>query len=173
MAQPSKRAAGRALADFLPLRPAEQLLLKACREGTVAVIGNKLPTETVDSLLVRASLLRFLLLGGDEDTPVHEQGVHVLGAIIEGPLDLLGSGVPHSVGIHCCRFAELLRLQDARVQGSFSLSGSAVAGIDGERVVISGSCRARPRVQCHGGSGPEPRADRRRPRLQRRRVQPA
>jgi hypothetical protein len=69
----ARTVAGRALEDFLPLLPAEQLLLRACRLGDVAKLGDAVPEAADDSCRVRAEFLRFLLLGGDARAPVHER----------------------------------------------------------------------------------------------------
>ena len=49
---------GRTLAEFQPLKPAEQKLLEACRQGTSAHISNERPEAANDDNIVRASFLR-------------------------------------------------------------------------------------------------------------------
>ena len=79
------------------------------------------------------------MLGGDEEAPVHERGVQLSGAIIDGMLDLFGAELPHGAAIHHCACTGLLILEDAQIQGSLSLTGSVVAGIHGDRVVVIGN----------------------------------
>ena len=54
--------AERRLSDFLPLGPAEQLLLDCCRVGEVAQVAEKRPEAPDATNRIRASFLRFLLL---------------------------------------------------------------------------------------------------------------
>jgi hypothetical protein len=58
---------------------------------------------------IDAGFVRFLTLGGDESAPVHENGVHLQGAWLEGVLDLgdcdlvrpiILSQLPHQVWDH-------------------------------------------------------------------------
>src|SRR5262245_57054998 len=81
---------GRSREDFGPLRPAELGLADAVRLGQWYGASEldwhdeddlkKLRED--DAFHVRASFLRFLALGGDADTPVHEKGVRLYGAFI-------------------------------------------------------------------------------------------
>jgi hypothetical protein len=104
-----KRAYGRNLADFGDLHPAEKDLLDKCAHGKVAKLGDDVPADDSDpGKLVRASFLRFLLLGGDEQAPVHEQGVQLFGAWIQGKLDLKNCFVPHGLKLEKCKFDEFV-----------------------------------------------------------------
>lgn len=85
---------GRTLLEFLPLQPGETELLQACEEGEVAELADKRPTERTAANAVRASFIRFLALGGDDKAPIHEHGVRLAGAWIEGALDLEGAFTP-------------------------------------------------------------------------------
>jgi hypothetical protein len=96
-----KRAFGRSLADFCiegattpnGLHSAEERLLECTRLGETCWIGDERPTEATPENTVRGSFLRFLLLGGDEDAPVHEKGAQLFGAFIDGDLDFEGSTI--------------------------------------------------------------------------------
>ncbi len=91
-----KRAFGRSLADFriegVPtpngLHPAEERLLDCAARGTACRIASVRPEKAAPENTVRGAFLRFLLLGGDEDVPVHEKGVILYGGFIEGGIDL-------------------------------------------------------------------------------------
>lgn len=132
-------AAGRRLGDFLPLGPAEQLLLDCCRIGELARVGRDLPKASDANNRVRASFLRFLLLGGDERAPVHERGVRLYGSWVEGRLDLGGCVVPFNVVLKHSHFAGLLFAQDARLGGLLSLEGSCLSlGMDADRLQVNG-----------------------------------
>ncbi len=136
--QPLK-AHGRSLADFLPLHPAEEKLLSACRTGTTAVIADERPEEETADNLVRAEFLRFLALGGDERAPVHEHGVRLSGAWIAGEVDVEGAAVPHDLVCWKCHFDLTPVFRGASVAGSLILSGSRVPGFSGNRMTCSGS----------------------------------
>jgi hypothetical protein len=56
---------------------------------------------------VRASFVRFLVLGGDEQAPVHEHGVQLRGAWLTGILDLDHAEVPRPLEIAHCRIERL------------------------------------------------------------------
>ena len=65
-ARPAGLADGRWLEDFAPLSAAEQQLVEACATGEWCRFGEAPPREANPALVIRAVLLRFLLLGGDE-----------------------------------------------------------------------------------------------------------
>ncbi len=121
----SKRAYGRNLADFGDLHPAEKILLDQCAKGKVAEIGNGVPVDSSDcNKIVRASFLRFLLLGGDAQAPVHEKGVQLSGAWIKDQLNLENCLVPHRMTISRCKFDQPIIAIDAHIAGLLVLSGS-------------------------------------------------
>jgi len=88
----TKRAHGRSLGDFWldgeegKLHPAEAKLVAACAKGEPAIVDMRVPEGPGPDNFIRAGLLRFLALGGDAQTPVHEHGVQLMGAWIDGPL---------------------------------------------------------------------------------------
>ncbi len=132
-----KRPFGRSLSDFGELKKAEKTLLECCATGEEAKIGETVPTNDSDpNKIVRAGFLRFLLLGGDEGAPVHEKGVQLTGAWIEGQLDFGNCDVPHGVNLSKCNFNEAIVANYAHVAGFFVLSGSHLhqgLGADGLR----------------------------------------
>ena len=83
-----KKAFGRSLDDFLPLRDAENKLLHACASGTDLALSHGRPEQKTPENALRAEFVRFLALGGDESAAIHEMGVQVEGAWIEGSLNL-------------------------------------------------------------------------------------
>lgn len=131
--------AERRLSDFLPLGPAEQLLLDCCRVGEMARLAEQRPEVPDPTNRIRASFLRFLLLGGDEQAPVHERGVRMSGYWVEGRLDLGGCAVPFGATLVHSHFAGLLFAQDARLSGPLSLAGSCLSrGMNADRVQVNG-----------------------------------
>ncbi len=137
---PPKRAHGRSLADFGNLHPAEKILLEKCAIGAAATIGNGVPADGSDRFkIVRASFLRFLLLGGDEQAPVHEQGVQLFGAWIQGELNLENCHVPHRMALSECKFDEPIIAIDAHIAGLLFLSGSHLQkGLSADRLRCDG-----------------------------------
>lgn len=126
---------GRALTDFEPLRPGELHLLNACKKGEIAKLGDETPESSTDEKSVRAAFVRFLLLGGDEHAPVHERGVRLRGAFVEGSLDLRGCRIPANVTLTHSRFNGQISALDAQVDGLFSLHGSYLTrGLTADRM---------------------------------------
>lgn len=132
------KAAGRTLADFKQLSPAEQKLLAACRLGEFAKIAEVRPEAATDNNTVRAAFLRFLALDGDKQAPVHEHGVKLKGAWVEGVLDLEGAHVPSSLTLHCCHFSDEPQLLHSHIYGLLSLAGSHVNGLKADGMICDG-----------------------------------
>lgn len=135
-----KKADGRSLNDFLPLKPGEQDLLEACRLGETSDLGKAVPEKPTSENSVRAGFLRFLLLGGDDQAPVHEQGVRLTGAFVKGCLDLDGCHIKAQIDLMMCRFDAPIFALDARLDGTLLMNGSYLA--DGFLA---------DRLHCHGG----------------------
>ncbi|CAN7287223.1 hypothetical protein LJR039_001314 [Pseudorhodoferax sp. LjRoot39] len=147
----AKLAVGRLLSDFQPLLPGEQALLLACRRGEVAELGASLPEVPTDTRHIRAPFLRFLLLGGDAQAPVHERGVQLKGAYVTDQLDLTGCRIPYNVSLKCCRFVGPVRAQDARVEGLMTLEESHLAqGLNADRLRCAGGLFLRHRFKAVG-----------------------
>jgi hypothetical protein len=94
--------------------------------------------ERSDQVFVRADFLRFLALGGDDATPVHEKGVRLKGAFIDGELDISSCLEVWPLEFHNCVFSEGLDFSGARLR-RVSLSGSHVRAIEGVRCRAKGS----------------------------------
>lgn len=135
----NQAVAGRRLSYFLPLGPAEQLLLECCRAGEVARLAEQRPEAPDATNRIRASFLRFLLLGGDEQAPVHERGVQLSGSWVEGQLDLEGCVVPSNVTLSNSNFDDLLLAQDAHFGGVLALEGCCLnQGMNADRLQVNG-----------------------------------
>lgn len=61
------------------------------------------------------------MLGGDECAPVHEKGVQLRGAWIEGELNFEGATLPHSLRLTYCHLNTTPNLRDSVVQGCLLL----------------------------------------------------
>jgi len=130
---------GRTLAEFQPLQPAETALLQACAEGEFAVLGKERPAEKTEANAVRASFIRFLALGGDDEAPVHERGVQLIGAWIEGVLDLQGAVTTSNLSLNRSYFESPPMLRGAEIAGTLTLSGSLLPGLQADRLQCKGS----------------------------------
>jgi hypothetical protein len=148
-----KRAFGRSLGDFRiegattpnGLLPAEEKLLVDAARGEICLVSQldwkkaedleKLKNDT--EFRIRAGFLRFLLLGGDEASPVHEKGVDLSQAYIADDLDLEGCRAVVELNIRHSFLSGSLTIRDAHTKG-LNLAGSRVAGIQGDRTRIDG-----------------------------------
>jgi hypothetical protein len=118
-------ALGRSFNDFPNRSTAENEVVASAREGRVARFGTKIPDASNDANLVRAGLVRFLALGGDERTSVHEREIHIEGAWIEGHLDLEG-----------CRVVRALRFNSCKINGAVILLDADLVGLELDRSVV-------------------------------------
>jgi hypothetical protein len=130
---------GRTLAEFLPLQPGETALLQACAEGELAKLADKRPTERTAANAVRASFIRFLALGGDDEAPIHELGVNLGGSWIEGVLDLEGAVTSSGLLLVYSHFESTPIFQDAQITGTLNLSGSLAPGLMADQLQCKGS----------------------------------
>jgi len=127
------------VADFGALLPAEARLVEACRLGEVANVGPERPENKTKDNEIRASVLRFLSLGGDAETPIHERGVQLAGAWIEGPWDLSGAEIPCDLHLLRCTFADPITLRYARLSVGFNLAGCRAVGIAADGIRAFGT----------------------------------
>src|SRR3546814_8768674 len=70
---------------------------------------------------VRAAFVRCLALGGDEQAPVHENGVELQGAWLVGSLNLATTKTPYALYLNYCRIEKIEAIH----------SELAVLGLDG------------------------------------------
>jgi hypothetical protein len=102
-----------------------------------------------DAACIRASFLRFLLLGGDDNAPVHEKGVQLVGAYISGTLDCEHSVLERSLLLRGCLFQEPIIFTDATAS-TLELRGCYVKGILAERARVSGGIHLSDGFTCSG-----------------------
>lgn len=151
-APPAKRRPhGRSLEDFYlkgkdgkektgtaRLHPAEWKLLEAARTGEFATIAKQRPEKATRGNRIRGSFLRFIALGGDDQNPLHEKGVQLLGAWITGECDLEGGHLTQDFIVAHSVFADVLILRGA-VARTINLTGSECrAGLGGDRLETRG-----------------------------------
>ncbi len=126
------------LADFQPLHPAEAKVVAGLGSGDFNRIGNGLcPTGNDPTRIVRAELLRLLILGGGDDFRLHEKGLRLSGAEVTGILDLEGCRIPRDIALTDCRFDASPVLRSAIIDNLF-LDGSALPGLQADRLEARG-----------------------------------
>lgn len=156
------------LDDFQPLHPAEANIIDSLSSGAFDRIGDgRRPEEATPDRIVRAELLRFLLLGGEESYRPHEKGVQISGAWITGPLDLEGCRIPMVIALRHCMLVAVPVLSAAiidsvqfdgsslpglladglEVRGSLSLIASSVSG-----AIVMPGCRLGASLRCDGAN---------------------
>lgn len=136
--RPTKLPEGRWLDDLRPLKWAEQQLIEKAAAGKPCRLGKKRPEAATVGNRIRAKLIRFLILGGDDGHPVHELGIWLEGAWIDGDLDLECVQSTVFVALLQCRVSGLLRAVDADLPG-LNLEGTLLHGLDAARLNVEGS----------------------------------
>ena len=132
-----KRARGRSLSDFPEPTLAERRLIDACRKGEICDLGLCRPEKLSADTKIDAALVRFLALGGDESAPVHEKGVHLRGAWLDGALDLGDCDVARPIILSNCR-VEAINADDARIPALIIESSRLERRLNGDRLVCKG-----------------------------------
>lgn len=131
---PAAAAADRIdLSAFLPLRPAEQEVLRAFADDDIARVGLRRPLVPSVSISVRGALLGHLARHGGA-----VRRVQVVGAWIEGPLDLRDASVPEGLWFFRCVFDASPRFDGARIGGSLSFPGCLLPGLRAEDCTVAG-----------------------------------
>ncbi|RTL65955.1 MAG: hypothetical protein EKK41_19605 [Hyphomicrobiales bacterium] len=124
------------LADFeTNLLPAERCILQHSRCGTQCKLSSKLPSEPAPDIKVRAEFIRFLIMGGDASTHVHEFGLDIKGAWIVGDINLSGCVAERRLFLDCCHLEDGLTFIDACLKTIF-IEGCYLARIRGQRSTL-------------------------------------
>ncbi len=140
-----KRAFGRSLGDFRiegaatpnGLHPAEERLLACAARGKVCRVAPRCPEKAMQGNTVRGAFLRFLLLGGNDNAPVHENGIILLGAFIKGGIDLESARAVRSFRFRRCHIAQPLNGRNASFDdiclwecqlGSLNFDSASISG---------------------------------------------
>jgi len=88
----------------------EKRLIEAAAKGEECILGDgNLPPQgtTPPERTIRAQVIRFLALGGDNDHPVDPRGVMLAGAVVPDQLNLQNATVPVLLGFFNCRLRSL------------------------------------------------------------------
>jgi hypothetical protein len=132
---------GRWLGDFGRLSDAEDWLIECCAKGDAwgpEDWDEKRPKTSTQANVIRAELIRFLLLGGDCNHPVHETGVIAYGAWIKGTLDLHQCLAPKRLVLELCNFENAPILAGAVLQDMF-LRGCHFPGLLADGLKVAGT----------------------------------
>ncbi|MFO1220115.1 MAG: polymer-forming cytoskeletal protein [Burkholderiaceae bacterium] len=125
------------LSAFEPLRAAEQLVLRAWRDDDIARVGLRRPIVPSSDITVRGAFVA-QLARGSADGRLAPRSVQIVGAWIEGRMDLRDAHVGESLWFYRCVFNATPRLDGARVSGSVSFPGCLLPGLRAEDAVIGG-----------------------------------
>jgi hypothetical protein len=123
-----------ALDGFGRLRRAERLLVRACSSGDIAKISLRRPERSSAETSIRASLLAFIARGGLQ---LRGRRLQLMGAWIEGRLDLGDASIAGSLWFYRCRFDAAVLLDGARVAGSAVFAGCHLSGLMAEACTIA------------------------------------
>lgn len=154
------------LADFEPLRPAEERLVKWLQAGNrkFLILSENVPDGPSDAVTLRATFIRYLALGGCEDCRLPETGLRVAGAYIDGDeknsdstkgLDLEGAILPHDLALVSCHIPDSIILRSAKVKNLLlirsEMKGEITAdGLQAERNISLDSARVSGEVRLLG-----------------------
>jgi hypothetical protein len=134
MAPPPTRRESAALARFGPLRHAERLLVQACASGDIAKVGLRLPETSTAEVSLRAHFIEFVLRGG---LRLRGRRLQLVGAFVEGRLDLGDASIAGSLWFYRCRFDSQVLLDRAHVAGAVTFSGCHLSGLLAEGCSIA------------------------------------
>jgi hypothetical protein len=121
------------LSAFAPLRPAERTLLRAFVDDDIARVGLRRPLVPSDSISVRGALVAHIARHGGAG-----RRVQIVGAWVEGPLDLRDASVPEGLWFFRCVFDASPRFDGARIGGSLSFPGCLLPGLRAEDCTVAG-----------------------------------
>ena len=133
--RPADLPYGRWLGDFEPLSAIEKRLVEHCARGEPLVVDKSRPEKPSIGNRIRADIIRFLLLGGDGENPVHENEVRVRGAWIEGTLNIQYAKCKVGLDARRCIFDNSIDAIESRIP-ALHLMGCSIPGLiaDGIRV---------------------------------------
>jgi hypothetical protein len=121
------------------LTPAELILLETAQTGVTAKIGLTVPNLRASNVLIRAGLLRYLILGGCKDFRTQPSGITVNGAWIAGKLDLSFTTAHGPIDLFNCHIAERPQMVQMQADGLAIVGCTMAYGINAARIQISGN----------------------------------
>lgn len=127
------------LRDAGLLTPAEELLLQAAERGETARVGLTVPNLKAPHVLIRAHLLRYLILGGCKDFRTQPSGITLRGAWIGGTLDLSFTAPHGPVDFFNCHFAQRPQMLQTQADGLAIVDCTLADGLNAARIQIAGN----------------------------------
>ena len=121
------------------LTPAELILLEAAQTGTTAQISLTVPNLKAPNVLIRASLLRYLILGGCKDFRTQPSGITLSGGWISGTLDLSYTAARGPVDFFNCHFAEQPQVLQLHADGLAIVGCTMADGLNAARIQVAGN----------------------------------
>jgi hypothetical protein len=121
------------LSAFAPLRPAEQTVVRAFADDDIARVGLRRPLVPSASISVRGMLVSHLARHAGAS-----RRVQIVGAWIEGAVDLRDAAVPEGLWFFRCVFDASPRFDGARIGGSLSFPGCLLPGLRAEDCTVAG-----------------------------------
>ncbi len=119
--------------------PAEATLLSHAAAGTLCQLSPACPDAAdPNAPRIRADLLAHLVTGGSDAAPVSPQGIRLLGAVIDGPLQLSFLEAKGETDLRLCAFTDPITARRAHFT-QLVLSGSHFPSLTCEGAEISGS----------------------------------
>lgn len=130
------------------LSNAERVLIENCKIGEPTILGDGvLPKGPSLERTIRANLLRYLILGGDDNCRVHERGVRLMGAWVQGKLELRSAQSQMAIELIQCGFEKSIAAQQACF-ASLGLMGNEFPGLNAELAVVRGNVLL-DEITCH------------------------
>lgn len=119
--------------------PAEAALLAHAAAGTLCQLSPACPDPADPGApRIRAALLSHLICGGSAAAPVAPEGVRLIGAVVEGPLQLSFRTAQGETDLRLCAFTHPVAARRASLV-QLVLNGSRLPGLSAEGAVVAGS----------------------------------
>lgn len=141
--------------DLAPFSEAEAKLIAECSDPERLTFGDgSLPAEgeANPAVSLRAAVLRQILLATPGAPVLHDKGLRLRGARIDGALDLQGCDCARDITLSHCRLDAALNLVNTTLRG-LHLSGGVIAGISADNARFSGSLYLRDDILVLGEIG--------------------
>ena len=121
------------------LTSAEQTLLDAAQLGETARVSLTVPNLKSPNVLVRAALLRYLIMGGCSDFQTQPSGITLNGAWIAGRLDLSFTQARGPIDFFNCHFSERPQMLQLQADGLTIVGCTLADGLNAARIQIAGN----------------------------------
>lgn len=139
-----------------PLTLAEQKFVNCMKLGIPCEIGGNRPSPALDAaarnnLVIRADLIRFFLLGGNEH---HKSGLSgffsLQGAWVDNPLVLIGNHIPCGLNFQNCHFADMVQMQSMQCHRLDLMGSYLAAGFMGYNMSVGNDIHMRGNLTVKG-----------------------